>query len=197
MLLHRESTPSGAASSGARSVPGGRSVPAEEGWAKGSTGWRLLGAPMIWVSQSEVCVLYTASAPGNMAPVSILPSPHRAERGFGRGRGGINSPGREEKYPKIPYPLFSSSESFSSQCTQERERDTGLAATIVEESDVNNNTDPEEKPQASSRGSILSRRAVFGRAGVSSRKNEDKAASSKKFKNKHRSVQAANPSQKY
>ena len=109
--------------------------------------------------------------------------------------GGINSPGREEKYPKIPYPLFASSESFSSQCTQERERDTGLAATIVEESDVNNNTDPEEKPQASSRGSILSRRAVFGRAGVSSRKNEDKAASSKKFKT--RPVQAANPSQKY
>ena len=92
--------------------------------------------------------------------------------------GAINSPGSEEKYPKIPY-LSSSSKSPSSKCTQVLYSETSLAATrdLVEESDENNNTDPEEKPQASSRSSISSRRAVLSRAGVSSRKKRNKAAS--------------------
>jgi len=165
MLLHRESTPWEAASSGARTVPG------EGGWAKGSTLVAgLPGAPMICVSQPEVCGQTATSTPGNMAPVST--SPHTwAERGFGRGPGGVNSLGfrvEKRKYHIISSLLSPPAESPSlSQCTQERDRESCLPATrdVNEESEENHNLDPQEQSQASSR---------FGssRAFVSSRKNK-------------------------
>ena len=131
MLLYRESTPSEAAFSGTRSVPG------EEGWVKGSTVvGRLPGTPMIRVSQDEVCVAHTTSTPGDVVSVSFYPSPHtRAERGFGRGQGGINSPGRVEKVPKIPYNPLIPHHPMSSQCTQDFENKESLAAKEISKAD--------------------------------------------------------------
>jgi len=161
-LLTWESTPSEAAFSGARTVPG------EEGWAKGSTVvGRLPGAPMIWVSQHQVCARTTTSTPGTVASV-FLTSPRsiRAASGFGKGQGGI-SPGKSvESYPKIPYlPLLPSHISLSSQCTQVFEnKQASLAANESckeDESDENNNTDPQDSHACSSRCRILS--ALSGR----------------------------------
>jgi len=193
MLLHRESTPWEAASSGARTVPG------EGGWAKGSTLVAgLPGAPMICVSQPEVCGQTATSTPGNMAPVGT--SPHTwAERGFGRGPGGVNSLGfrvEKRKYHIISSLLSPSAESPSlSQCTQDRDRESCLPATrdVNEESEENNNIDPQEQSQASSGSSILGRRVLSVHAKVSSRKNKKGCKEKKnvKFKKKFQKKNAS------
>ena len=191
MMLCREFTLSEAAFSGARTVPG------EEGWAKGSTVvGRLPQAPMIWVSQEGVGV-FTTSTPGNLASVSIFPSPRteRAESGFWRGQGG-KTPGKcVEKYPQIAYIPFPSSEiDVSQKCTQVEKR---LTAIVEKESEENNN---EVVSQASSRDSILSR--AVSRTRISSRKleenrlqefkkKEEKSKKSKKVKKKPRPIEAA------
>ena len=120
---------------------------------------------MIRVPQSGVWMLSHTSAPSCMASVSRKELLHTkgAERGFSEGARGHNSLARRcGEVPGIlgsPFLFFTLlPASLSSPCTQDIERVQAscLAATRdqFQESEENNNK-IEEKPQASSRSSIL------------------------------------------
>jgi hypothetical protein len=157
VLPHGELTSWEAASSGARSVPG------EEGWAKGSTLVAgLPGAPMICVSTKGVCAETATLTPGSMTSRKELLHTKGAERGFRKGVGpkfGRQECGEVPGILESPTNFFSLPRSLSYTCTQDtvRVQVSCLAATrdpLQRESDENNNK-IEEKPQASSRSSIL------------------------------------------
>jgi len=176
MFACGESTPWEAALSGARSVPG------EGGWVKGSI---LVGGlpntPMILVSQVGVFAKTITSTPGNMASlVSNSSPPIRAERVWARPPA-QNLGGSVERNLVIPYHLKPFS-LFVHKSTQGRE-EKSLAATREEIRLMkceNKNNIPEEKPQASSRSSIL--QYVVEKEKSNKAANKKRTRSSKKTK---------------
>jgi hypothetical protein len=176
MLLDRESTPSEAASSGPF-------CSGEEGWAKGSTlVGGLPGAPMILESQNEVEV-GGHNLDSEQHGRSTISTPRRSwvrVQGVAEGPEFAQS-GVEKDHFTSHSPLSPSSNSISLEAHDidpHHARDREIKNNRFVETEENNNKDPQEKSQASSRSRILCELSVVSI--VSSRKKRKNEAAKKK-----------------